>query len=489
MPLFVMGVVCLTQAIPVFATPTYKTVTLNFTTGDNAVPMYIESDDICMPLYVYYTGLDIHQYTNGIVQFTKPQFNFKLNNNSTISYSYFEPILVDGLQLIFPSENDNVCKLYFDNHNAIGGVGNLHLVGYFHFSSADTGTYTIEPTFTNISALISYQNVQQDTAPVGFVASMVEAINNSANIDDMLTLLDMIGGQSGYLPEILATMQANHTALYNLINNVWLTDQSVLSVSQNTYTTVLSILNALNNIDDTLDTITWRSVNTVIESTGASFGTLNTELTSANPFFMKINSSSYNGLLHLRVNMRSNNLNLRNYIKCTFLGRDYTNNLIDETEIYIYTYNGSYVDFYINNVNYGRINLKLENIFGDNINLISYTLAKSEYISTDDIEYWQILNSLRTGKIERILSEQYASQVEQADIIKDEVDTNLENLANDIAVMKPSQVANIADDYITQIDTSHNYEVFGWLKAPTIILMMCIVAGLAVISYMLYGGQ
>lgn len=88
-----------------------------------------------------------------------------------------------------------------------------------------------------------------------------------------------------------------------------------------------------------------------------------------------------------------------------------------------------------------------------------------------------------------LLNNAYAPQESHAEEVADNIQQNMENLAHDIELTKPSMVANIADDYINQIDTSYNTSVFGSLFNPIIILMLCVVFAFAILSYMLYGGQ
>lgn len=88
-----------------------------------------------------------------------------------------------------------------------------------------------------------------------------------------------------------------------------------------------------------------------------------------------------------------------------------------------------------------------------------------------------------------ILNDAYSQEQSQAESVADDVNSNLEGLAHDISVVQPSAVADIADGYIAQVDTSYNNSIFGFLSNGTIILMLCIVFAFAVLSYMLYGGQ
>lgn len=88
-----------------------------------------------------------------------------------------------------------------------------------------------------------------------------------------------------------------------------------------------------------------------------------------------------------------------------------------------------------------------------------------------------------------LLNNQFGQQESHAEEVIGDVEQNMANLAHDIELTKPSAVADIADDYIQQIDTSYNTYIFGSLFNPIIILMLCLVFALAILSYMLFGGQ
>lgn len=87
------------------------------------------------------------------------------------------------------------------------------------------------------------------------------------------------------------------------------------------------------------------------------------------------------------------------------------------------------------------------------------------------------------------LNNQYGVQESQAEQIADDINQGLGNLAQDMEVVQPSAVADLADNYISQIDTSYNSQVFNFLSNNYIILMLCLVFAFSILSYMLYGGQ
>lgn len=87
------------------------------------------------------------------------------------------------------------------------------------------------------------------------------------------------------------------------------------------------------------------------------------------------------------------------------------------------------------------------------------------------------------------LNNQYGVQESQAEQIADDINQGLGNLAHDMEVVQPSAVADLADSYISQIDTSYNSQVFNFLSNNYIILMLCLVFAFSILSYMLYGGQ
>lgn len=88
-----------------------------------------------------------------------------------------------------------------------------------------------------------------------------------------------------------------------------------------------------------------------------------------------------------------------------------------------------------------------------------------------------------------LLNDNYTSNESQVAEVVEDVEQNLGNLSHDLEIVKPTGVADIADNYIEQIDTSFNASVFNILFNPTLVLMMCICFALAILSYMLYGGK
>lgn len=88
-----------------------------------------------------------------------------------------------------------------------------------------------------------------------------------------------------------------------------------------------------------------------------------------------------------------------------------------------------------------------------------------------------------------LLNNAYGTQESEAANIADDINTGLNNLSHDIAITAPSAVADISDNYIQQIDTTYNSNIFGFLSNSWIILMLCLVFSFAILSYMLYGGS
>lgn len=88
-----------------------------------------------------------------------------------------------------------------------------------------------------------------------------------------------------------------------------------------------------------------------------------------------------------------------------------------------------------------------------------------------------------------LLNDAYGTQESEAADIADDINTGLSNLSHDIAITAPSAVADISDNYIQQIDTTYNSNIFGFLSNNWIILMLCLVFSFAILSYMLYGGS
>lgn len=333
-----LGVVC-SHTIPIFASnggTAFNFTAVYYYTGQNQYNVYTNNDTntIKVPLYLMYFSPDAPDqgYISGYIRTSLPNFTFSFNG-TTVAPTYFEVSNESNIIASSMTNNLGSVTVNFDNH--MKQNNNYYLIGYYVFEYTNTSnlTITISPSngLVDRTPATSNQHMYYSTYELGFVDAMVQAINEAYNAENVFDILDNIGTNSGYLPEIFTNLQRNHNALYQLIENLWHTDQAILSVNQDTYRTVLSIL----------------------------------------------------------------------------------------------------------------------------------AILQSEYgVNESEAE----------------------SQVEA-------IDDELGQLELDMNVAKPSAVANIADEYVNQIDTTYNSNVFGFLNFPTIILLMCIVMAFAIISYMLYGGQ
>lgn len=82
------------------------------------------------------------------------------------------------------------------------------------------------------------------------------------------------------------------------------------------------------------------------------------------------------------------------------------------------------------------------------------------------------------------------SQQQQASQGAADIDTKLIDLADDIELQQPTGVADLADSYLQQIDTTDSYSLISqFYGIGPVVLMLSLVLALAVISYLLYGGR
>lgn len=329
------GAVIFGCTVPVFAETQINAssgLTLTVQLGDNSVRVLPDNSgfEVIIPLYAYtnFSG----KYLKGAV-FIANQFTFYEGTTSNVIYpSYFEPVSMDSITSYFNTGTNTNIVVYFNNYYE---TGQQHIIGYYHFDigsnsstvvlGAPSGSVTLSNPNLGIRAMFSadtYADIEEQ---------IINAITNSPDINTLLEIIDSIGTDTKYLGYIFTNLQTNHNALYTLIQNVWNTEQAVLSVNQQTYQAVLGILAHLNN--------------------------------------------------------------------------------------------------------------------------------------------------------------QYGEQESEVADIANDVQTGLNNLSHDIAIAAPSAVADISDNYIQQIDTTYNSNIFGFLSNNWIILMLCLVFSFAILSYMLYGGR
>lgn len=330
----------LLNAVPAFASSvqtytTIDTVTATFTVENNTITVYPGATEYVMPIrislsYSPSVASQTYRYLSGRTAFTNVLNQF--TGNTSRYNMWYEANSVEGFNATLTNGQSFNC--YFDNFHAMT-QGYSFIIGYLHFTFEDSPqewTFTFK-NGTSSQYTVTAQNtyLRITDYEYGFVNAMVDAINGASSISQIYSILNSIDTDTGYIPDILAWLQIQYPHLYQLVENAWHTDEAILSVDQNIYSTVLSIFALLNNA--------------------------------------------------------------------------------------------------------------------------------------------------------------YAPQESHAEEVADNIQQNMENLAHDIELTKPSMVANIADDYINQIDTSYNTSVFGSLFNPIIILMLCVVFAFAILSYMLYGGQ
>lgn len=280
-------------------------------------------------LWENYTYLSGYAYYGA----TTNSFGIFTGGSTNVKRVYFEPSNTDNIRAIWKESTS--LRLYFDNFRITGSastVANI-CIGYiiYTFDPAPTGFTYIPPNSYTPAITPSPIYMRGSAYEYGFTDSIIYALDNSTSVEDMLTTLNYIDQNTGYLPDILYELQQTHTNLYNLLTQIWNTDVAVLGVDRDIYNTVLSIF--------------------------------------------------------------------------------------------------------------------------------------------------------------AILNDQFNAQESHAEDVADNIEQNMSNLAHDMELTKPSMVADIADDYIEQIDTSYNTSIFGALFNPIIILMLCVVFAFAILSYMLYGGQ
>lgn len=258
--LLLAGIVCL-QTVSAFADDPTRTrldiSNLTFTIGYPTSVNYVSNtvinnqylyNDVVVPVTLTFTSVSsyINEYFSGRVFFTNNTLFsgivFKDSFNHTLTIDYFEPIYDNGIYI-----NRVGSALYFDNYHNVNN-GNAIIVGYLHFSFlTDANNTNIYPTPNTNSVSASGGEVYVTNYEYGFVRAVIDAINSAADINTMISILESIDVNSGYLPDILTTMQSQYAELYALISRIFATEGNILSVNTSTFNAVNSILNILNN--------------------------------------------------------------------------------------------------------------------------------------------------------------------------------------------------------------------------------------------------
>lgn len=389
-----MGVVC-NMTIPVSAYPSVDTSVASFSsfyyyTGQNTYSMTdaSTSNEIKIPLYCMYFGSDSpdESYLNGYIRTSLPGYIFSFNGSS-IAPSYFEVDPAQGLSCSSPTANSNSMTIYFDNHLKQNNF--YFILGYyvFNFSEYTTLSITITPGAGLVQRDPSVTTLYSSTSEFGLAQAIVTAINNSSDIDSIISVLNHL--DSTTLQSVISGISSNT----NLLTLIYQRLGQMQTANSQFY----------SDIDNIIDTVTWNNVTSSFDLSGSSLSSLDNNFNKFNPLYMKFTIGSFDGLLHLRLNVRSNITSSRNSLTPIYIGRGTTYNLINSSEIYIFSFNGNFIDLYINNFVYGDLYVGIKNEFNTSISVLSYNLLTSEYISSNDIEYWNIIASLRTYKLMNLL--------------------------------------------------------------------------------------
>lgn len=211
------------------------------------------STKLSIPVYLNFSNTTLWQnytYLSGYVLYgaTPNVFGVYTGGSTQVVRTYFTPLDDRSIYAIWLEGNS--LRVYFDNaridsHSSSSGYV---LIGYmnYEFDPAPTG-FTYFPPLSGTNTITPNGYVRGTAYEYGFVESIVYAIDHSAAMQDIFDILNDIDTNTGYLPEIFTELQTRLPQLYSLIQQVWNTDQAILSVNQSTYTTVLSILAILQN--------------------------------------------------------------------------------------------------------------------------------------------------------------------------------------------------------------------------------------------------
>lgn len=248
--------VVLSSATPVLASSVQNytsidTVTATFTIENNSITVYPETTEYVMPIrislsYTPSVASQTYRYLSGRTSFTYVLNQF--TGNTSRYDMWYEANSIEGFNATLTNGQSFNC--YFDNFHAMT-QGYSFIIGYLHFTFEDNPqewTFTFK-NGTSSQYTVAGQNtyLRITDYEYGFVNAMVEAINGASSISQIYSILNSIDTDTGYIPDILAWLQLQYPHLYQLIENAWHTDQAILSVDQNIYSTVLNIFALLNN--------------------------------------------------------------------------------------------------------------------------------------------------------------------------------------------------------------------------------------------------
>lgn len=426
---------------------------------DVVVPLYVNiSSSVNIPRFSYLNGI------GGLIPSILQQLPCTVNG-SVPNFNYFEPVN-DNLIIGRIDQNSYIIFNDFYLNYDQSSYYNQILLGYIHYSHSVGGSPVLvrysnsSYTYTTTTAY----SVWYSEYAHGATEAIIDAINGSSDINSIISILQSIQNNTALLSQVVSGISSNG----QLLNQ---------------------ILSALNNIDDTIDTVTWTTFNSDFPWT-IDFSTFDSSYGSRALYnnryvsYIKIgNNLSVNGSglffikIPYNISTYAINLNDPKQFYAELIVRDSSTGNITKTlkflkyySIYQYTY--FFIDCpsgfpYSNNAEYY---IKVYNTTDPIYNYSYYRyngIGNYSFIRSDDIEYYTILSALYSSNLYDLIYG-YINGGNNGAIAASQAASNLGSQAAQEAAMEASVAAlapgNLSDlensdplDFLSEISTSTSF--------------------------------
>lgn len=395
--------------------------------------------------------------TNPVFNFTSASSSLSAVTNHNNEYNNIAHI---DAQIVDVNTNlaSIISKLTTANGFYLDILANTNDIETYLAQLTDTNVNTlIEQYLGNIQLNLASMYTQQQTAntTLSSIYSSLGSLDPNSSDVDILSAVNLISTNIGGLAQ-------NVQNLYARVNEINSNVSSIKNTLSGMQQDLSSLLTLMNNIDNTLDTISWNRLD--INYLGATTDSSNYDLTAGNK-----NSGTYFEFDNITINYYTSDII---HVRVPLYVGDFANNLLYLTnssvtnssinyDLLYYYPSRRYTDFYFRpgdsgykNNRFINGNVKIRIISNDKtIYQFNNSEAFIETISQSDIEYWKLLN--------------YFSQIKQYETVNN-FDQSLYNRLGDIidainniqvtVNVTEQQITNITNNFDVDIDVIHNVE-------------------------------
>lgn len=342
-------------------------------------------------------------------------------------------------------------------------LGNTNDIEAYLAQLSDSNVNTlIEQYLGNIQLNLASMYTQQQTAnaTLSSIYSSIGSLDPNSSDVDILSAVNLISTNIDGLAQNVQNMYARVNEINSNVSSI----KNTLSGMQQDLSSLLTLM---NNIDDTLDNISWVNISTDHIGWATSYnGEFNTnygvrpfQTSSSIVLNTKINGTLNGNIVRIRLPFASaNNIKIFNYVNVEgvstergqILNFDY---YVEYRSGYTYLYLYNIVGFPYQSSYFMYLKLTLNNSTYINSLYRYNTTSRIDIIDSNDIEYWNLINYFNSLKQYETVNNFDQSLYNRLGDIIDAIN-NIQVTVN----VTEQQITNITNNFDVDIDVIHNVE-------------------------------